>query len=853
MQPPPYNPVTDFNDDELNNRGGRSTVSTSALDTELAGVSLSINAIETNLALNQRDDGEIRDQRVKLFTLDAAVLKLITTFGGTIRGAWLTATAYAIKDVVTQSGNTYIAAVAHTSGVFATDLAAVRWVLVQLGAAPNAAGVTFSPTATIAATDVQSAINETDTENRALSAGYDATLRANLFDAVSAVLGLGMLRPNATLNYTVGTLGRHVADEFWNVCDFPWLATRDGVSDATASIQACINAATAAGKGWLIPGGVPFNVNSLVHPSKSHGRGDGYGKSILKQISGANDLMHLADPGSSSTFTSQVTIEDMTLQGTVLTDGFQEVLHLFFTQGCESLLIQRCEFRGWRGDAIYIGTGNERGQNPTQVRHNRSVCIRDCTFVGEAKANRNPISIIDCDGGWFENLAMSNFGRSDMPAGIDIEPDSGGGATFVASVAAGVMTVTSVSAGTLAVGMTVVGGGIAAGVTIASLGTGSGGTGTYNLSSSFALASTALSAGTGEASIVRNLMFMGVKVRDYATQAAFAINLPNNPARYTTPIWNINFIDCDAQDSNAAYGPAFSFISTTQQTRSSPELGVTLQGCSTLNVFQPFKEEGLRGITHRDNHWGLSTIAAEVGSATMNAIDTWFYGDHFHRVGYDNSAGGQAMIVRGVDGFYVMPTCTFDDFGKANKTYNVAIQLSSAANHANVWVLEPKASQPAANPNAFMVLRDGGVLNSGTIRYERPTLINIGGGVQGLQSFKHDYIPTDLTTVPTLQNSWVDFGGTRPPTVFWKSPDGFVHVRIALKNGTPLTAGSTILSMPAGFRVTSLQQFVIVGNNGGTLFPAYVQFEPTIGDLQIAATFPGATELNGHLIFKAEA
>jgi len=44
------------------------------------------------------------------------------------RGAWVTATAYAVKDVVVESGSSYMCAVAHTSGTFATDLTAVKWI-----------------------------------------------------------------------------------------------------------------------------------------------------------------------------------------------------------------------------------------------------------------------------------------------------------------------------------------------------------------------------------------------------------------------------------------------------------------------------------------------------------------------------------------------------------------------------------------------------------------------------------------------------------------------------------------------------------------------------------------------------
>lgn len=51
--------------------------------------------------------------------------------------AWLTATAYTPSDIVTFDGNAYICKLSHTSGVFATDLAANRW---ELFVAKGAAG-----------------------------------------------------------------------------------------------------------------------------------------------------------------------------------------------------------------------------------------------------------------------------------------------------------------------------------------------------------------------------------------------------------------------------------------------------------------------------------------------------------------------------------------------------------------------------------------------------------------------------------------------------------------------------------------------------------------------------------------
>jgi len=48
-----------------------------------------------------------------------------------VKGGWVTGTAYAVQDIVTQSGTEYMCLVAHTSGTFATDLAAKKWAVFQ--------------------------------------------------------------------------------------------------------------------------------------------------------------------------------------------------------------------------------------------------------------------------------------------------------------------------------------------------------------------------------------------------------------------------------------------------------------------------------------------------------------------------------------------------------------------------------------------------------------------------------------------------------------------------------------------------------------------------------------------------
>jgi hypothetical protein len=49
--------------------------------------------------------------------------------------AWVTATAYSVGDLRSNGGVNYYCAIAHTSGTFATDLAAGRWY--ALPSSPN--------------------------------------------------------------------------------------------------------------------------------------------------------------------------------------------------------------------------------------------------------------------------------------------------------------------------------------------------------------------------------------------------------------------------------------------------------------------------------------------------------------------------------------------------------------------------------------------------------------------------------------------------------------------------------------------------------------------------------------------
>ena len=226
-QPTPYSRATDFSSEEAAAVAGRSTVRTAALDAELDALQTNLEGLNANIEVLQRDDGELRDGIVKLSALAGEIRALLTINGGAPRGNWVTATAYALRDVVTQSGNTYLCAIPHTSSTFATDLAASRWQLVTLGAAPIASSIAFSPASGLTSTDVQNAIAEEAT----IRSGAIGALSLDLANTLTASKGAAM----------VGYRGRSVRDkldEGISVEDFRQAG--DPVDDDAPAINRCI-------------------------------------------------------------------------------------------------------------------------------------------------------------------------------------------------------------------------------------------------------------------------------------------------------------------------------------------------------------------------------------------------------------------------------------------------------------------------------------------------------------------------------------------------------------------------------------------------------------------------------------
>lgn len=167
-----------FATDEANGVAGRSSVRTAMLDASVTNLKTAIDQLIDNLALLQRDDGALLDQTVRIHTLSPDVLALLSSTAWRVRGGWAAATDYFAGDVVLQGGVVYVCIVTHTSSLFFTDLSAGNWG--QVTANGTAATTSFATTTTLAAGNVQAAIEELDGELRPVQ----SILMRELFNAL---------------------------------------------------------------------------------------------------------------------------------------------------------------------------------------------------------------------------------------------------------------------------------------------------------------------------------------------------------------------------------------------------------------------------------------------------------------------------------------------------------------------------------------------------------------------------------------------------------------------------------------------------------------------------------------------
>lgn len=95
------------------------------IEAELNAVKTASDQTQSRLAELQRDDGALKNAIVTPDALSAAALQLVG--GWTPRGAWVTITEYAYKDLITKDDVSYVCSVAHRAGDFDVDLANNKW------------------------------------------------------------------------------------------------------------------------------------------------------------------------------------------------------------------------------------------------------------------------------------------------------------------------------------------------------------------------------------------------------------------------------------------------------------------------------------------------------------------------------------------------------------------------------------------------------------------------------------------------------------------------------------------------------------------------------------------------------
>jgi hypothetical protein len=206
MTSPPVKYVRQANYTDFTTAHPTDQQSGTSLDADFGAVLTSNNQIIDRLAQIQRADGALANLCVTPDSFSAASLALMAGTG-VPRGGWVTATAYVAKDLVSQGGLTYICVTAHTSGVFATDLAAGKWLLFSSGFSPfvldtvnGLVGINMTPVNVLDIKAIASANTPTIAQIANANAGAAARTDFRAFNGTStlqlAMLGTGFTPAN---------------------------------------------------------------------------------------------------------------------------------------------------------------------------------------------------------------------------------------------------------------------------------------------------------------------------------------------------------------------------------------------------------------------------------------------------------------------------------------------------------------------------------------------------------------------------------------------------------------------------------------------------------------------------------
>lgn len=181
-------------------------------------------------------------------------------------------------------------------------------------------------------------------------------------------------------------------------------------------------------------------------------------------------------------------------------------------------------------------------------------------------------------------------------------------ASVTGSISGTSLTVTAISAGSLNVGDTISGSGVTVGTKIIGLGTGQGGTGTYTVSASQTVASTAI---TGTLNVGQVLRFVGLNksITLAAGAASATLNIGSSTAFTATVIAEVN-----ANNQSAKTKTLTDYTKVIIGTGSSGGLNTTLNGKDSLKVSDVYEVLAVYNI--QTNNGSSAVVNPTTGDVT---------------------------------------------------------------------------------------------------------------------------------------------------------------------------------------------------------------------------------------------
>lgn len=202
----------------------------------------------------------------------------------------------------------------------------------------------------------------------------------------------------------------------------------------TTAINAAIAKASAAGGGVVVlPAGTFYAENVVLLSDVTV---EGVGTILLQDPATGLDnsdypYIFAANIGTGGTTDPADNLKNITVRGITFKRetrnaytsavDVEQFIYLVSISAVTDVLFDGCQFIGYQGDGLYIGSSNVAATE----RHNVNVTVKNCVFDGVDYRNRNGISVIDCDGLLIESCYFRNSSDPTyMPGAIDIEPNS---------------------------------------------------------------------------------------------------------------------------------------------------------------------------------------------------------------------------------------------------------------------------------------------------------------------------------------------------------------------------------------------------------------------------------------------